>query len=59
MEEVFMSDAEGVGGGSVNGEIKKKIVTAVEKTRSLLLTKSLEQQRPREARQVMGWRQVG
>ena len=57
LEEVFVSGVEGVGGGSINGETKKKIVTAVEKTRSLLLTKSLEQHRPRNARQVMGWRQ--
>ena len=57
LQEVFVSAVEGVGGSSINGETKKKIVTAVEKNRSLLLTKSLELHRPRKARQVMGWRQ--
>ena len=57
LEKVFMSGVEGVGGGSVNGETKKKIVVAVEKARFLLLTKSLEQHRPIISKQVLGWKQ--
>ena len=52
-----MTAVEGVGAGSVSGETRRRIVEAREKTRSLLLTKSLEQHRPRKDRHVMGWRQ--
>ena len=57
LEEVFVCSVEGVGAGSINGETKKKIVAAVEKTRSLLLTRTLEQHRPRKDRHVQGWKQ--
>ena len=57
IEEVFVTGIEGVGAGSVSGETRRRIVEARERTRSILLTKSLEQHRPRKDRHVMSWRQ--
>ena len=48
------SEEVGMGGGSVNRAIKKKIVLAVEETRSLLLTKITSPERPNS---VLGWKQ--
>ena len=57
IEGVFSVDLEGVGEGSVTGETRKKVVEATEKTRSLLLSKSLQLHRPQKARPVWAWRQ--
>ena len=42
VEDIFTSGVEGVGQGSVSGETRRRIVEALERTRSLLLTLSLE-----------------
>ena len=42
IEEVFAPGVEGVGDGLVTGETRKRIVDAMEKTKSLLLSSSLE-----------------
>ena len=57
VEEVFVAGVEGVGGGSVTGETRGKIVEAREKTRALLLSKALGLHRPKKARHVWSWRQ--
>ena len=51
------TDVEGVGDGSVTGETRKRIVDAMEKTKSLLLFSSLEGHRPRSARHCVAWKQ--
>ena len=48
LEEVFVPGVLGVGEGSRSGETRRRVVEAMEKTRSLLLTKSLEEHRPRQ-----------
>ena len=57
MEGVFDAEVEGVGDGSISGETRRRIVEAVEKTRSLLLSRCLEQHRPQKDRHVWAWRQ--
>ena len=58
LEEVFTSRLEGVGDGSVSGGTRGRIVEAMEKTRSLLLSKSLQLHRPQKSRHVWAWRQM-
>ena len=41
-EDVFLASNEGVGEGSCNGETRRSVVEAMEKTKSLLLTRFLE-----------------
>ena len=57
IEEVFEAEVEGVGEGSCSGETRRKIVEAVEKTMSLLLSRCLEEHRPRKDRHVWAWKQ--
>ena len=57
VKDVFLASNEGVGEGSCNGETRRRVVEAVEKTKSLLLTSFLELHRPRKARHVWAWRQ--
>ena len=48
---------QGIGDGSVTGETRGKIVTALENQRSKVLTKALLEVRPKNTRAVMAWRQ--
>ena len=57
VEDVFLTSNEGVREGSCNGETRRSVVEAMEKTKSLLHTWCLEQHRPRKARHVWAWRQ--
>ena len=50
VEEVFQV-------GSVTGGTRGKIVESREKTRALLLSKALDEYRPRKARPAYSWRQ--
>ena len=53
LEGVFVPGVEGFGEGSRNGETRRRVVEAVEKTRS----KSLAEHRPKKTRHVWAWRQ--
>ena len=57
VEEVFTGSLEGVGEGSVCGGTRGKIVGALERTKSLVLSRSLQLHRPQKARHVWAWRQ--
>ena len=56
-EEVFTVPVAALGMGSVSGETRGKIVGAREKTRALLLEKSLDEHRPKRDRPAWAWRQ--
>ena len=57
MEGVLTSRVEGLGEDSVTGATRGRIVEAVETTRALLLSKVLEEVRPKSTRAAWAWRQ--
>ena len=57
VESVFKVALPGLGSGSVTGETRGKIVSAREKTRALLLAKSLDEYRPKKHRAAWAWKQ--
>ena len=57
MEQVFTTEIQGIGGDSVNGETRGSLVEARDRVRACLLTRSLEQHRPRKDRQAWAWKQ--
>ena len=52
MEQVFTNNIQGVGGDSVSGETRGVLVEAGDRVKVRLLTKALEQHRPKKDRQV-------
>ena len=54
---VFQVSEEGVGGSSVSGETRSRIMAAQEKTASKVLDKVLARMRPRSTREAWAWRQ--
>ena len=56
--EVLASPVEGVGGDSVCGATRGKVITALEDLHAKLLSKSLELVRPRKTREAWAWRQL-
>lgn len=57
LEGTLSVSARGLGEGSVSGSTRSKIMEAVENTRSLLLTKALEDVRPLSTRAAWAWKQ--
>ena len=54
---VLTVPVEGIGSGSVSGETRGHLVTALENLRSKVLGRALEEVRPRSTRAVLAWRQ--
>ena len=57
IEKVFSTPLAGLGNGSVSGKTRGDIMSAREKTRSLLMSKALSQHRPKRDRAAWAWRQ--
>ena len=57
VESVFRIALPCLGSGSVTGETRGEIVSAREKTRALLLAKSLDEYRPKKHRAAWAWKQ--
>ena len=55
--EILSTQLESLGGGSTTGETRKKIVDAIECTRSKILTKALSLVRPTTTRAAWAWKQ--